>query len=298
MAGSEISARDAAHLERALELGRRGWGQVHPNPLVGCVIVQGDETVGEGHHALFGGPHAEVAALEAAKDRAEGATVYVSLEPCSHHGKTPPCAEALIEAGVRRVVFGAREPGSRPGGGAEVLRRGGVEVVGPVFSDQRGRAENPGHFHTARHGTPFLALKLAMSLDGRIAARPGERTNVTGTEAQRESHRLRTGFDAVMVGSGTVRADDPRLTPRLVPPGREMPSRILLDAEGDLPSDAAVFEDRERAPVHVFVSSDVSEAAMERLEEAGAHVHPVRATEDGLDLGHVLSVCWEIGIQS
>jgi len=126
----------------------------------------------------------------------------------------------------------------------------------------------------------------------------GERTRVTGAEAQRESHRLRAGFDAVMVGSGTVRADDPRLTPRLVPPGRVLPRRLLLDAEGTLPSDAAVFSDSERAPVHVFVAEGVSEASIERLEQAGAHVHPVPGTETGLDLDAVLAVCWEIGIHS
>lgn len=298
MSEHPLSPEELAHLERALELGRRGWGRVHPNPMVGCVLVKDGERIGEGFHAVFGGPHAEIAALEAAKHRAEGATAYVSLEPCRHHGKTPPCAEALLAAGVRRVVFGARDPGEESGGGAEVLRAGGVEVVGPVWSHRKGRAENPAFFHSARHGTPHVALKLAMSLDGRIAARPGERTAVTGSEAQTESHRLRTGFDAVMVGSGTVRADDPRLTPRLVPVERGLPRRILLDADGTVPSDAAVFEDSDRAPVHVFVAADVSEAALERLEEAGAHVHPVPGAETGLDLPSVLSVCWELGIRS
>jgi diaminohydroxyphosphoribosylaminopyrimidine deaminase/5-amino-6-(5-phosphoribosylamino)uracil reductase len=294
----KITPEDRAYLERACELAGRGWGHVQPNPLVGCVIVQDGEIVGEGYHAAFGGPHAEVAALEAASLRAEGATAYVSLEPCRHHGRTPPCTGALIEAGVRRVVFGASEPSPKAGGGAAALREAGVEVAGPVFTARRGRADNPAHFHIATHETPFVALKLAMSLDGRIAARPGERTKVTGTEAQRESHRLRTGFDAVMVGSGTVRADDPRLTPRMVPPGRGMPRRILLDADGSVPSDAAVFEDHEAAPVHVFVSAEVSEAAIERLEAAGAHVHPVPASEAGLDLDAVLAVCWDIGIRS
>jgi len=271
---------------------------VHPNPLVGCVLVKWGETVGEGCHAVFGGPHAEIAALEQAMHRAEGATAYVSLEPCRHQGKTPPCAGALLGAGVRRVVFGARDPGPQSGGGAEVLRAGGVEVVGPVWSDQTGRSENPAFFHTTRHETPFVALKLAMSMDGRIAARAGERTRVTGGDAERESHRLRSGFDAVMVGAGTVRADDPRLTPRLAPTGKDMPRRILLDAAGTLPLEAAIFEDHEQAPVHIFVAADVSEAGMERLEEAGAHVHPIAASDAGLDLEAVLAVCWGLGIHS
>ena len=298
MSEPKTSPEDHAYLQRALELGRRGWGQVQPNPLVGCVIVKGGETVGEGYHAVFGGPHAEIAALEKATHRAEGATAYVSLEPCRHQGKTAPCAGALLGAGVQRVVFGARDPGAQSGGGAEVLRAGGVEVVGPVWSDQTGRSENPAFFHTTRHETPFVALKLAMSMDGRIAARAGERTRVTGGDAERESHRLRSGFDAIMVGAGTVRADDPRLTPRLSPARRDMPRRILLDAAGTLPLEAAIFEDSEQAPVHIFVAADVSEAAMERLEEAGAHVHPVATSEAGLDLEAVLAVCWDLGIQS
>ena len=298
MSDPQISSQDAMHLERACHLGRKGWGHVHPNPLVGCVIVSGDDTVGEGYHAVFGGPHAEIAALEQAKHRAEGATAYVSLEPCRHQGKTPPCAGALLGAGIKRVVFGARDPGAESGGGAEVLRAGGVEVVGPVWSDRTGRAENPAFFHTSQRETPFVALKLAMSMDGRIAARAGERTRVTGGEAEHESHRLRSGFDAIMVGAGTVRADNPRLTPRLVSQAGEMPRRILLDAAATMPSDAAIFEDCELAPVHIFVAAEVSEAAMERREEAGAHVHPVPESKKGLDLDAVLAVCWDLGIHS
>ncbi|HUF74912.1 MAG TPA: bifunctional diaminohydroxyphosphoribosylaminopyrimidine deaminase/5-amino-6-(5-phosphoribosylamino)uracil reductase RibD [Longimicrobiales bacterium] len=293
-----LTAADLPHLERARELARRGWGRTFTNPLVGCVIVGADGAVAEGHHALFGGPHAEIVALEAARGRAEGATVYVSLEPCNHHAKTPPCSEALIGAGVRRVVYGARDPGSESGGGAARLREAGIEVVGPVWSQREARAENPIFFHLARHESPFVALKLAISLDGCIAARPGERTRLTGCEAEREVHRLRAGHDAVMVGAGTVRTDDPLLTPRLAEPGPGMPRRIVLDSEGSLPSDAALFRDRERAPVHVFVREEVSEAALERLEAAGAHVHPVHRAQAGLALDQVLQACWDLGIRS
>jgi diaminohydroxyphosphoribosylaminopyrimidine deaminase / 5-amino-6-(5-phosphoribosylamino)uracil reductase len=270
---------------------------VHPNPLVGCVIANEKGAVSEGYHKSFGGPHAEIVALEEARSAAADATVYVSLEPCNHHGKTPPCSRALLDAGVRRVVYGARDPGTGSGGGGAALREGGVEVVGPVWGDREGRAENPGFFHTAAHDTPFVALKLAMSLDARIAARSGERTRITGVEAEREVHRLRTGFDAIMVGAGTVRADDPRLTARLVPAGREPARRLILDSDATLPTDAAVFED-EDAPVHVFVRAEAAESAIERLEEAGAHVHPVRRGEAGLELDDVLEVCWDIGVRS
>jgi diaminohydroxyphosphoribosylaminopyrimidine deaminase/5-amino-6-(5-phosphoribosylamino)uracil reductase len=289
---------DIAHLERARNLARQGWGHAHPNPLVGCVIVGERGVVGEGYHQVFGGPHAEIVALEVAGLRAAGATVYVTLEPCNHHGKTPPCTEALAGAGVRRVVFGARDPGSVSGGGADRLRAAGIEVTGPVWSEREGRAENPAFFHTSRHESPFVALKLAMSLDACVAARPGERTRVTGEYAEREVHRLRAGYDAILVGAGTVRADDPRLTPRLVPAGREVPRRILLDSEASLSTDAALFADRESAPVHVFVREEAPEASIERLEAAGAHVHPVRRSERGLDLGDVLGVCWDLGVQS
>jgi diaminohydroxyphosphoribosylaminopyrimidine deaminase / 5-amino-6-(5-phosphoribosylamino)uracil reductase len=296
-ASASLTEADMAHLERARELGQKGWGHVHPNPLVGCVIVNELGTVAEGYHKTFGGAHAEIVALEEARGGAAGATAYVSLEPCNHHAKTPPCSKALVDAGVRRVVFGARDPGADSGGGGAALREAGVEVVGPVWTEQEARAENPAFFHAASSSSPFVALKLAMSLDGRIADRAGERTRVTGPEAEREVHRLRTGFDAIMVGAGTVRADDPRLTARLVAPGREPPRRIILDSEAMLPTDAALFQDRD-APIHVFVRDEAPESAIERLEEGGAHVHPVGRTEAGLSLDEVLAVSWDIGVRS
>jgi diaminohydroxyphosphoribosylaminopyrimidine deaminase/5-amino-6-(5-phosphoribosylamino)uracil reductase len=295
---SILSPQDSAHLEWARRIARRGWGRVHPNPVVGCVLVREGRVVGEGFHEVFGGPHAEIVALERALGEAEGATAYVSLEPCNHQGKTPPCAEALISAGVTRVVYGAADPGEESGGGAETLRAAGVEVVGPVWSPATGRAENPAFQHAARHETPFVALKLAMSLDARIAATSGERTRVTGVDAEREVHRLRTGFDAVMVGAGTVVADDPRLTVRLVPAGRQATRRILLLPDAELPVGAAVLRDVPDAPLHVFCREGASEAAMEHLEAAGAHVHPVPGTPEALDLEAVLGVSRGLGIRS
>jgi len=294
-----VTPEDLRHLERARVLAHQGWGHVHPNPLVGCVIVRDGVVAGEGYHARFGGPHAEIVALEAAGTAAEGATVYVSLEPCDHHGKTPPCSAALLAAGVRRVVFGAPDPGAASGGGGERLRAAGVEVVGPVWSERDAFAENPAFFHIARHATPFVALKLAMSLDARIAAAPGQRTRITGPEAEREVHRLRSGYDAVMVGAGTVRADDPRLTVRLAPRGDRPLRRVVLDSGAATSSEAVLFLPEDAgAPVHVFTRESVDEAEMERLEAKGAHVHPVRSGTRGLDLAHVLSVLWEIGVRS
>ncbi len=293
-----LSAADAAHLERARVLARSGWGRVHPNPLVGCVLVRDGEVVAEGWHREFGGPHAEVVALEAALGRAEGATAYVTLEPCDHQGKTPPCTQALLRAGVRRVVFGASDPGEKSGGGARTLCDAGVEVVGPVWDDATASAENPSFFHGHRHATPYVALKLAMTLDGRIASAPGTRTRITGPEADVFVHRLRSGFDAILVGAGTARVDDPRLTVRLAPPGRVPPRRIVLDPSAGLPSEAALLDGADGAPVHVFARHDAPEGDLERLELAGAHVHPVDGDGSRLDLAAVLHVCRDIGIGS
>lgn len=293
-----VSPTDRAHLERARLLARNGWGHVHPNPMVGCVLVRDGTVVGEGYHREFGGPHAEVVALEAAREAARDATAYVSLEPCNHHGKTPPCSLALVQAGVRRVVYGAADPGAESAGGGNTLREHGVEVVGPVWTDAEARAENPAFFHNARHDTPFVALKLAVTLDGRISAAPGRRTRITGEEADRAVHRLRTGFDALMVGAGTARTDNPRLTVRLVPPGRTPPRRIVLAPSAELAEDAALLSDATEIPVHVFTGAHAQEAELERLEKAGAHVHPVDGGPGSLALESVLGVCRGLGIRS
>jgi diaminohydroxyphosphoribosylaminopyrimidine deaminase/5-amino-6-(5-phosphoribosylamino)uracil reductase len=266
--------------------------------MVGCVLVRDGQVVGEGFHEEFGGPHAEVMALEAAREQARGATAYVSLEPCDHHGKTPPCSQALVEAGVARVVYGAADPGQASAGGGATLRDHGVEVVGPVWDDALARAENPVFFHNARHDTPFVALKLATTLDGRIASAPGRRTRITGDDADREVHRLRSGFDALMVGAGTARTDDPRLTVRLAPQGRTAPRRIVLAPSAELAEDAALLKDAASVPVHVFTGAHAQEAELERLEAAGAHVHPVAGDVRGLDLDAVLAVCRDLGIGS
>lgn len=294
-----LEPADATHLECARRIAQEGWGQVHPNPMVGCVLVKDGKVIGAGCHEVFGGPHAEIVALEHALSRAEGATAYVSLEPCNHQGKTPPCTQALLKAGVRRVVYGASDPGATSGGGAQTLRAGGVDVVGPVWDDVAARSENPAFFHGARSARPFVALKLAASLDARIAAAPGERTRITGKEAEREVHRIRTGFDAVMVGAGTMNTDDPRLTPRLVAPGRDPIRRILLLPDAELASDAAVLADADIHAVHVFCLETASEAALELRERTGVYLHPVAADASNagfLDLEAVFARCFELGI--
>lgn len=300
MTDPRLTPDDLRHLERAAALGRRGWGGVHPNPLVGCVLVRDGEVVAEGWHEEFGGPHAETRALERAGARARGATAYVSLEPCRHEGKTPACTLALMRSGVSRVVFGAPDPGAESGGGAADLAAGGVEVVGPVFGHERAWSENPAFFHWHHHGTPHVALKLALSLDGAVAAAPGERTTLTGPEARREVHRLRSGFDAVLVGSNTARVDDPLLTVRDVPLRRPAPIRIILDSGATLSSEAALFRDAADVPVWVFCRDDADEVEMERLESAGAQVHPVPRARSGsgVSLDAVLERCGAMGVRS
>ena len=213
-------------LQRALELAERGRGTTYPNPIVGAVVVRDGEVVGEGWHERKGGPHAEVVALDAAGDRARGATLYVSMEPCAHHGSTPPCTEAVIAAGVAKVVAGALDPNPEARGGFDVLRRAGVDVEDA--NSFGARAQNEAWRVWVSQRRPFVTLKLAVTLDGRVAV-PGSRW-ISGEESRRRVHELRAQVDAVAVGMGTVRADAPELTARGV--GAERQPRRLAFGHG------------------------------------------------------------------
>lgn len=288
---------DRRFMRRAIALAERGWGRVHPNPLVGAIIVRGDEVVGEGWHTAFGAPHAEVEALDGAGDAARGATAYVSLEPCAHHGKTPPCTDALVAAGVARVVFGAEDPTTEAGGGAERLRTAGVEVVGGVEREAV-RRQNASFFHAAVHGRPWVALKYALSLDGGLARQVGERTLVTGAEAQADTHRLRAGHDAILVGSGTARVDDPLLTVRGAVDPIRPPLRVIVDTAARLAPTARVLQTVDEAVVVLLVSDDADASRTARLEEAGARVVPVTSGDGGLDLAAALDALWTLEVRS
>jgi diaminohydroxyphosphoribosylaminopyrimidine deaminase/5-amino-6-(5-phosphoribosylamino)uracil reductase len=216
-------------LERALELAERGRGTTHPNPVVGAVVVRGEEVVGEGWHERRGGPHAEVVALAAAADRARGSTLFLTMEPCAHHGSTPPCTDAVVAAGVARVVAGSLDPNPDAGGGLDVLRRRGVDVE--LVDSPEARAQNEAWRTWVAQRRPFVILKLAVTLDGRVAL-PGSRW-ITGEEARRRVHELRAEVDAVAVGMGTVRADGPRLDARDVGAARQ--PRRLAFGRGPLP---------------------------------------------------------------
>jgi diaminohydroxyphosphoribosylaminopyrimidine deaminase / 5-amino-6-(5-phosphoribosylamino)uracil reductase len=216
-------------LARALELAERGRGTTHPNPVVGAVVVNERQVVGEGWHERKGGPHGEIAALEAAGDRASGATLYVTMEPCTHHGATPPCTQAILEAGVSRVVAGSLDPNPKAGGGLELLREAGVDVE--LLDSFEARAQNETWRTWVLQGRPFVTYKAAMTLDGRLTV-PGERW-VSGEESRRLVHELRAASDAVAVGMGTVRADAPRLGARDVEAPRQ--PRRLAFGRGPLP---------------------------------------------------------------
>ncbi len=295
---SDVDSRDRELLERAILLGRKGWGRVHPNPMVGCVLVRDGTLVAEGWHEEYGGSHAEANALAKAGELAKGATAYVSLEPCNHFGHTPPCSLALRDAGISRLVYAAQDPGARSAGGAQTLREAGVEVVGPVLSEEEARSENPAFFHNVQQHTTFVAVKLAQTLDGRVARIPGERTAITGPEAQYETHRLRAGFEGIMVGSETALVDDPLLTVREDVPVRSPPVRLLLDSRARISPGARVFRDREEVPLVIFTAQDAPESSVRELQKAGALVHRVPQAGGRLSLEAVLDRCWQTGIRS
>lgn len=283
-------------MQKALRLAERGYGRVEPNPLVGALVVQDGGVVAQGYHATYGGPHAEIVALRAAAEAARGATLYVTLEPCAHHGKTPPCTDAILEAGIRKVVFAASDPDPHASGGARVLEAAGVEVVGGL-EETAARSLNAPFFHLHERGGCYAVLKLAMTLDGKLSRRRGEPTRITGPAARRAVHRLRGGFDGILVGIGTVLADDPSLTVRGVPAPRAAPNRIVLDTQARLPLEARLLADAESAPVWVFTSHEAPRVRTEALEARGARVFQVPASTDALDVRAVVDRLAEHGVR-
>ena len=256
-------------MRRALALARRGLGRTAPNPAVGCVIARGSEVVGEGYHARAGEPHAEVVALREAGEAARGAEVFVTLEPCAHHGRTPPCTEALIAAGVRRVVYATDDADPRTAGrSAAVLRAAGIEVEAGVLADEA-RELNEGYFRHKTTGRPFGLLKMAASLDGKTATRAGHSQWITGEAARRHVQRLRNHCEAVVVGVGTVRRDDPSLTCRLR--GGRNPLRVIADSVARTPPAAKVLA---AGPPGCLIATTARAPAerLRRLEAAGAEV--------------------------
>jgi diaminohydroxyphosphoribosylaminopyrimidine deaminase/5-amino-6-(5-phosphoribosylamino)uracil reductase len=267
-----VAENDAVHMRRALALAKLGWGQTAPNPMVGAVVVADGHVVGEGYHAHYGAPHAEAMALQRAGVLARGATVYVSLEPCAHYGKTPPCVDALIAAQVQRVVVAAPDPSRTARGGAARLRHAGIQVdVG--IEEEAALELNAAFFNAVTSPRPWVTLKLALSADGGIADPTGARRWITGVESRVDAHRMRAGSDAVAVGIGTVLADDPALTVRDVPSPRVAPKRVVFDSLLRTPRTSAVLQTAR--DVETILVGRLGEAPVDRIalaEEAGATV--------------------------
>lgn len=287
------------YLRRALQLAEKGRGWVSPNPLVGAVIVRDGQIVGEGYHAEFGGAHAEIVALRQAGDRARDSTLYVTLEPCCHYGKTPPCTDAIIRAGVRKVVVAGIDPNPLVNGkGLAALRRAGIEVE-VVDTMPRAQRLNRGYFHWIRTGLPFVTLKAAITLDGKIATVTGSSKWITSEPARRLAHRLRAEHDAILVGRGTLAKDDPELTVRHV--SGPNPIRILLDEDlGAVGASRAAQVGRADGKTLVLTAADPKlNAAAQELERAGIRVERVALREDGLlDMREAFGLLGRRGITS
>jgi diaminohydroxyphosphoribosylaminopyrimidine deaminase/5-amino-6-(5-phosphoribosylamino)uracil reductase len=261
---------DQWHMRRALELALEGQGFVEPNPIVGCAIVEGAEILGEGWHRRFGGPHAEIEALKIAGPRAAGATMVVTLEPCCHHGKTPPCTEAILAAGIRRVVVAQLDPFPEVhGGGVAALRAAGIEVQVGILEAEARRLNAP-YLKLLATGRPWVIGKWAMTLDGRTATRTGSSRWISNEASRRIVHELRGRVDAIVVGRATARIDDPMLTAR--PPGSRTALRVVVDSRATLASTSQLVRTARQVPVLVAAGRAALPADHRRLTEAGCEV--------------------------
>lgn len=286
---AQLTSTDQAHLRRALELAEGGRGRVSPNPLVGAVVVRDGEVIGEGFHAELGDLHAERAALADCRERGEdpaGATMYVTLEPCAHEGRQPPCVEAILEAGIGRVVIASDDPSEKAAGrGPGILRDGGVEVdfaTGAEATAAR-RLNQPFRKH-ARTSLPLVVLKMAMSLDGQTATAPGDSPWISGPESRDLVHKWRAESDAIAVGIGTALTDDPLLTVRI--DGARQPLRIIFDSKARLPLDSQLLKTLDQAPVLVVTAPDAPSDHVSALQDAGAEVLVATSIDAALaDLG-------------
>jgi len=281
-----MSDADRKWMERALELAERGRGSVEPNPLVGAVVVQADQVVGEGWHERYGEGHAEVNALARAGPAAHGATLYVTLEPCCHHGKTPPCTDAVLRAGIRRVVAAMTDPyPAVAGNGAALLRQGGVDVaIGP--GEPEARRLNAPYLKLLATAWPYVHAKWAMTLDGKICTRTGDSKWISNEASRRHVHELRGRMDAILVGAGTVLADNPLLTAR--PPGPRTPCRIVLDSQGRIPPSSMLVTTARETPTLIVTAGDSARSRAEALVAAGCELLPLPDVGGRPDLAALL----------
>ncbi|MDE8604278.1 bifunctional diaminohydroxyphosphoribosylaminopyrimidine deaminase/5-amino-6-(5-phosphoribosylamino)uracil reductase RibD [Marinomonas sp. RSW2] len=290
-------------MEKAIQLARKGLYTTHPNPRVGCVLVKDEQIIGQGFHLKAGEGHAEVNALADAKQDATGATAYVTLEPCSHHGKTPPCADALIKAGVARVVYGMQDPNPDVSGrGLAKIKKAGIDVIGPVLEADC-EALNPGFVKRMREGLPFIRVKLAMSLDGRTAMESGESQWITGPEARLDVQRLRAQSDAIVTGIGSVLMDNPSMTVRIDSDDQDadaktvrQPLRVVMDTALSILPEAKILYPSNQACVFC-VEDDLENEHLEALKKKGVTVRFSPRGEDGrLDLLDAMEQLADAGI--
>ena len=288
------------YMKEALALAKLGLGYTAPNPAVGCVIVKDGEIVGRGYHHKAGTPHAEVWALREAGDKAEGATVYVTLEPCAHYGRTPPCARTLVERKVGKVVVAMLDPNPLVAGkGAAILRQAGIPVEIGLLSQEAVQL-NEVFIKNMMVEKPFIALKIAESLDGKIASRTGHSKWITNDWAREQGHYLRSIYDGILVGINTILADNPILTCRIERKGHEaphQPTRIVLDTKGRIPETALVVTDK-TAPTILVTTLLCETEKMKRLKKSGVHILIAPMVDGHIDVKAALSLLWDEGIRS
>ncbi|MGD9365229.1 MAG: bifunctional diaminohydroxyphosphoribosylaminopyrimidine deaminase/5-amino-6-(5-phosphoribosylamino)uracil reductase RibD [Desulfobacteraceae bacterium] len=286
------------YMRTALELAAKGAGYVSPNPMVGAVMVKDGRVVGQGYHQALGGPHAEVNAIDDAGEQARGATLYVTLEPCNHYGRTPPCTQKILNTGIRRVVVAVADPNPHvTGGGNAFLKSQGIEVICGVCEEAATRL-NESFIKYMRTHRPFVVLKMAATLDGRIATRTGDARWVTGAEARGFVHQLRHAMDAIMVGVGTVKADDPELTTRLDEGRGVDPARVVLDTHLSISSGARMLNQLSPAQTIIVCGPDAAEANKMRLKDKGACIMEVPVKDGRIDLQILLERLGQRGLTS
>lgn len=289
---------DEHYMQLALELAAQGRGCTSPNPMVGAVVVKGGVVVGQGYHQAAGGAHAEVHAIDAAGEAAAGATLYVNLEPCNHTGRTPPCTRKIAAAGLRRVVIGMRDPNPKvAGGGVEFLRARGIETACGVC-EEKARELNEAFVKYVGTGRPFVIAKCAATLDGRIATRTGDSRWVTGEEARAFVHELRHAVDAIMVGAGTIAADDPRLTARLKNRPARDPLRIVLDTRLRTVPTAKVLRHSSEVETVLVVGEEVPESARDRMQTKKVRVIAAETRQGRIDLDRLMDQLGRMGVTS
>lgn len=304
MKESELLMIDRDYMRMALDLAARGAGFVSPNPMVGALVVKEGRVVGRGWHEAVGGPHAEVHALDEAGEQARGATLYVTLEPCNHYGRTPPCTRKVVQAGIRRVVVAMEDPNPNvTGGGIDVLRGQGIEVTCGV-AEREALQLNEAFIKFVRTGRPFVVLKMAATLDGRIATRTGDARWVTGKKARAYVHYLRHAMDAILVGAGTVQADDPRLTVRFDPgdvpfAGKPVdPTRFVLDTHLNMSPNARMLHQSSTADTYIVCAERAPAEKKERLMAAGARILETPIREERIDLRALMVQIAAMGVTS